>query len=195
MVQKMNLYCDYPKQVRIDHCRKLLSSNQRVSKERTTTSLRRLKTLSGVPDAGPLGAIMAIFGLGVMLPDTLGGIVIGSLPLVFGLFILSKGLGEAAVGRIAQEMRENADAAMFSSYCGQLVFSAIFAVAMGYDKYIGGSDYQFLGCMDWSCSLCSGMDRYRVPCLYCWLYFPFERFILWKTNHPSCIRHGYLLRS
>ena len=81
---------------------------------------------------------MAIFGLGVMLPDTLGGIVIGALPLVFGLFILSKGLGlEATVGRIAQEMRENADAAMFSSLLWTAtVFSAIFAVATGYDKFI-----------------------------------------------------------
>ena len=86
----------------------------------------------------PLGAIMAIFGLGIMLPDALGGVVIGALPLVFGLFILSKGLGlEATVGRIAQEMRENADAAMFSSLLWTTtVFSAIFAVATGYDSYI-----------------------------------------------------------
>ena len=86
----------------------------------------------------PLGAIMAVFGLGVMLPDTLGGIVIGALPLIFGLFILSKGLGiEATVSRVAQEMRENADAAMFSSLLWTTtVFSAIFAVATGYDKYV-----------------------------------------------------------
>ena len=86
----------------------------------------------------PLGAIMAVFGFGVMLPDTLGGIVIGALPLIFGLFILSKGLGiEATVGRIAQEMRENADAAMFSSLLWtSTVFSAIFAVATGYDRYL-----------------------------------------------------------
>jgi putative membrane protein len=86
----------------------------------------------------PLGAIMAVFGFGVMLPDTLGGIVIGALPLIFGLFILSKGLGiEATVGRIAQEMRENADAAMFSSLLWtSTVFSAIFAVATGYDRDI-----------------------------------------------------------
>ena len=49
-----------------------------------------------------------------------------------------KGLGmEATIGRIAQEMRENADAAMFSSLLWTTtVFSAIFAVAMGYDRYI-----------------------------------------------------------
>ncbi|PPR19786.1 MAG: hypothetical protein CFH40_02205, partial [Alphaproteobacteria bacterium MarineAlpha10_Bin3] len=62
-----------------------------------------------------------------------GGIVIGALPLILGLFILSKGLGlETTVGRVVQEMRENADAAMFSSLLwASTVFSAIFAVAEG----------------------------------------------------------------
>ena len=126
-------------QVRIDHVQKIIVKQ---SKGIEGTYYYIAKALEDPKWRAkmlvPLGAIMAIFGLGVMLPDTLGGIVIGSLPLVFGLFILSKGLGiEATVGRIAQEMRENADAAMFSSLLWTTtVFSAIFAVAMGYDKYI-----------------------------------------------------------
>jgi len=126
-------------QVRIDHVQKIIVKQ---SKGIEGTYYYIVKALEDPKWRAkmlvPLGAIMAIFGLGVMLPDTLGGIVIGSLPLVFGLFILSKGLGlEATVGRIAQEMRENADAAMFSSLLWTTtVFSAIFAVAMGYDKYI-----------------------------------------------------------
>ena len=64
----------------------------------------------------PLGAILAIFGLGIMLPNEIGGVVIGALPLVLGLYIFSKGAGiESTVNRVIQEMRENADAAMFSS--------------------------------------------------------------------------------
>ena len=45
---EVNLYCRLSK-VKLEStmCRKLLSSNQRVSKEHTTTSPRRLKTLSG----------------------------------------------------------------------------------------------------------------------------------------------------
>ncbi|MAS31568.1 MAG: hypothetical protein CMA39_01565 [Euryarchaeota archaeon] len=126
-------------QVRIDHVQKIIVKQ---SKGIEGTYYYIVKALEDPKWRAkmlvPLGAIMAIFGLGVMLPDTLGGIVIGSLPLVFGLFILSKGLGlEATVGRIAQEMRENADAAMFSSLLWTTtVFSAIFAVAMGYDRYI-----------------------------------------------------------
>jgi len=126
-------------QVRIDHVQKIIVKQ---SKGIEGTYYYIVKALEDPKWRAkmlvPLGAIMAIFGLGVMLPDTLGGIVIGSLPLIFGLFILSKGLGlEATVGRIAHEMRENADAAMFSSLLWTTtVFSAIFAVAMGYDRYI-----------------------------------------------------------
>ena len=104
-------------QVRIDHVQKIIVKQ---SKGIEGTYYYIVKALEDPKWRAkmlvPLGAIMAVFGLGVMLPDTLGGIVIGALPLIFGLFILSKGLGiEATVSRVAQEMRENADAAMFSS--------------------------------------------------------------------------------
>ena len=79
----------------------------------------------------PLGLVLAILGLGIMLPNEIGGIVIGSLPLLLGLFIFAKGAGiETTVNRVIQEMRENADAAMFSSLLWTAtVFSAIFAGA------------------------------------------------------------------
>jgi len=85
----------------------------------------------------PLGAVLAVFGLGIMLPEPYGGVLVGALPLILGLIILSKGLGlETTVGRIAQEMRENTDAAMFSSLLWtSTVFSAIFAVATGWENY------------------------------------------------------------
>ena len=126
-------------QVRIDHVEKIIVKQ---SKGIEGTYYYIVKALEDpnwrAKMLVPLGAIMAIFGLGIMLPDSLGGVVIGSLPLIFGLFILSKGLGiEATVGRIAQEMRENADAAMFSSLLWTTtVFSAIFAVATGYENYM-----------------------------------------------------------
>ena len=137
-------------QVRIDHVQKIIVKQ---SKGIEGTYYYIVKALEDPKWRAkmlvPLGAIMAVFGLGVMLPDTLGGIVIGALPLIFGLFILSKGLGiEATVSRVAQEMRENADAAMFSSLLWTTtVFSAIFAVATGYDKYMeleAASNYSVL---------------------------------------------------
>lgn len=85
----------------------------------------------------PFGAVMAILGLGIMLPNEIGGVVIGALPLVLGLYIFSKGAGiESTVNRVIQEMRENADAAMFSSLLWTAtLFSAIFAVAEGWREY------------------------------------------------------------
>ena len=42
-----------------------------------------------------------------MLPNEIGGIVIGSLPLLLGLFIFAKGAGiETTVNRVIQEMRK-----------------------------------------------------------------------------------------
>jgi putative membrane protein len=85
----------------------------------------------------PFGAVMAILGLGIMLPNEIGGVVIGALPLVLGLYIFSKGAGiESTVNRVIQEMRENADAAMFSSLLWTAtLFSAIFAVAEGWRAF------------------------------------------------------------
>jgi putative membrane protein len=129
-------------QVRIDHIEKIIVKQ---SKGIESTYYYIVKALEDPKWRAkmlvPLGAILALFGLGVMLPDNIGGIVIGALPLILGLFILSKGLGlEATVGRIAQEMRENADAAMFSSLLWtSTVFSAIFAVAEGYSEYLAVS--------------------------------------------------------
>jgi putative membrane protein len=86
----------------------------------------------------PVGAVMAILGLGIMLPNEIGGVVIGALPLVMGLYIFSKGAGiETTVNRVIQEMRENADSAMFSSLLWTAtLFSAIFAVVEGWRTFI-----------------------------------------------------------
>ena len=85
----------------------------------------------------PFGLVLAILGLGIMLPQEIGGVVIGALPLVTGLYIFSKGAGiETTVNKVIQEMRDNADAAMFSSLLWTAtLFSAIFAVAEGYRAY------------------------------------------------------------
>ena len=125
-------------QVRIDHVEKIIV---RQSKGIEGTYYYIVKALEDPKWRSrfmiPLGAILAIFGLGIMLPNEIGGVVIGALPLVLGLYIFSKGAGiETTVNRVIQEMRDNADAAMFSSLLWTAtVFSAIFAVAEGYQEY------------------------------------------------------------
>ena len=88
----------------------------------------------------PFGLVLAIIGLGIMLPDSIGGFVIGALPLAIGLYIFSKGAGiESTVNKVIQEMRENADAAMLSTLLWfSTLFSAIFAVAEGWRQYSEG---------------------------------------------------------
>tara|TARA_X000000950_G_C13890806_1_gene650776 strand:+ start:636 stop:1826 length:1191 start_codon:yes stop_codon:yes gene_type:complete len=85
----------------------------------------------------PTGLVLAILGLGVMLPDAIGSVVLGGLPLLSGLYIFAKGAGiDDNVNRVMQEMRENADAAMFTSLLWTAtLFSALFAVAEGWRQY------------------------------------------------------------
>ena len=137
-------------QVRIDHVEKIIVKQ---SKGIEGTYYYIVKALEDPKWRAkmlvPLGTVLAIIGLGVMLPNEIGGIVIGALPLILGLFILSKGLGlETTVGRVVQEMRENADTAMFSSLLwASTVFSAIFAVAEGFSKYselVGNTSFSLL---------------------------------------------------
>ena len=125
-------------QVRIDHVEKIIVKQ---SKGIEGTYYYIVKALEDPKWRArfmvPLGLVLAILGLGIMLPNEIGGIVIGSLPLLLGLFIFAKGAGiETTVNRVIQEMRENADAAMFSSLLWTAtLFSAIFAVTEGWRTF------------------------------------------------------------
>ena len=119
-------------QVRIDHVEKIIVKQ---SKGIEGTYYYIVKALEDPKWRAkimiPFGLVLAILGLGIMLPQEIGGIVIGALPLVSGLYII-----ETTVNRVIQEMRDNADAAMFSSLLWTAtLFSAIFAVAEGYRAY------------------------------------------------------------
>ena len=125
-------------QVRIDHVQKVIVKQ---SKGIEGTYYYIVKALEDPKWRAkfmiPFGLVLAIFGLGIMLPNEIGGIVIGGLPLLLGLFIFAKGAGiETTVNRVVQEMRDNADAAMFSSLLWTAtVFSAIFAGAEGWQTF------------------------------------------------------------
>ena len=125
-------------QVRIDHVEKIIVKQ---SKGIEGTYYYIVKALEDPKWRSkimiPVGLVLSLLGLGIMLPNEIGGVVIGGLPLVTGLYLLSKGAGiEATVNKVIQEMRDNADAAMFSSLLWTAtVFSAIFAVAEGYREY------------------------------------------------------------
>ena len=125
-------------QVRIDHVEKVIVKQ---SKGIEGTYYYIVKALEDPKWRSkimiPFGAVLAILGCGIMLPNEIGCVFIGALPLVLGLYIFSKGAGiESTVNRVMQEMRENADAAMFSSLLWTAtLFSAIFAVAEGWRAF------------------------------------------------------------
>ena len=124
-------------QVRIDHVEKIIV---RQSKGIEGTYYYIVKALEDPKWRSrimiPFGAVLAIFGLGIMLPNEIGGIVIGALPLALGLHIFSKARHRIDGQPCHQEMRENADAAMFSSLLWTAtLFSAIFAVAEGWRAF------------------------------------------------------------
>ena len=125
-------------QVRIDHVEKIIVKQ---SKGIEGTYYYIVKALEDPKWRAkimiPFGLVLAVFGLGIMLPNEIGGLLIGGLPMVTGLYILSKGAGiETTVNKVIQETRENADAAMFSSLLWTAtLFSAIFAVAEGWREY------------------------------------------------------------
>ncbi len=77
----------------------------------------------------PLAVFLIIIGLGLILPN--GIALIGSLPLIIGLWVLGKGLGlEAQMERVAMEMRDSATGGLFSSLLwGMSIVCLFLAVA------------------------------------------------------------------
>ena len=139
-------------QVRINHVEKIIVKQ---SKGIEGTYYYIVKALEDPKWRGkimiPFGLVLAIIGLGIMLPDTTGDFVIGALPLAIGLYIFSKGAGiESTVNRVIQEMRENADAALLSTLLWfSTLFSAIFAVAEGWRQYSEGINQATINTVLW----------------------------------------------
>jgi len=85
----------------------------------------------------PISAFLMIIGLGIILWGNGGELLMGGLPLFAGLYLLTKGLGiDDIVARVINDMRDNVDAALFSSiiWLGG-IFSLVFAVAQSWAAY------------------------------------------------------------
>tara|TARA_B100001113_G_scaffold276230_1_gene230792 strand:+ start:223 stop:1356 length:1134 start_codon:yes stop_codon:yes gene_type:complete len=83
----------------------------------------------------PLAITMMILGLGMILPN--GGVLIGAMPLLLGIYLLFKGLGaEDRLERLMRDMRESADAAILSSLLWAVTGVAVLlAIVEGFSTY------------------------------------------------------------
>ncbi len=83
----------------------------------------------------PLSVFLILIGLGMILPN--GGVIIGLMPLLIGIYLMAKGLGaEQHLNSIMRDMRENADAAFVSSILwAGTVFCAVVSLAEGIRVY------------------------------------------------------------
>jgi putative membrane protein len=76
----------------------------------------------------PLAIFLMIFGLGIILPN--GGILIGAMPLIMGIWVLTKGLGlEQQLDRLLNDMRDSATGGIWSSLLWALaIVSVLFSI-------------------------------------------------------------------
>lgn len=85
----------------------------------------------------PVALFLIIFGLGLILPN--GAVLIGSMPLIIGIWILAKGLGwEHQLERLMIDMRESATGGIWSSLLwGLSIVSVLFSILTFYSVFYG----------------------------------------------------------
>ena len=90
----------------------------------------------------PIATFLLILGLGLIVPKY-GNIVIGSLPLIIGAWILAKGLGwEQQLERLFDDMRSSASGGLFSSLLWAVsVVSVLFSILAAFDVFTNNSLY------------------------------------------------------
>lgn len=90
----------------------------------------------------PIATFLLILGLGLIVPKY-GNIVIGSLPLIIGAWILAKGLGwEQQLERLFDDMRSSASGGLFSSLLWAVsVVSVLFSILAAFDVFTDNVAY------------------------------------------------------
>ena len=85
----------------------------------------------------PVALFLMILGLGLILPN--GGVLIGAMPLLIGIWVLAKGLGwEQQLDRLMNDMRDSATGGIWSSLLwGLSIVSVILSVLTAYQVFYG----------------------------------------------------------
>ncbi|HJL64556.1 MAG TPA: DUF373 family protein [Candidatus Thalassarchaeaceae archaeon] len=85
----------------------------------------------------PVALFLMILGLGLILPN--GGVLIGAMPLLIGIWVLAKGLGwEQQLDRLMNDMRDSATGGIWSSLLwGLSIVSVILSILTAYQVFYG----------------------------------------------------------
>ncbi len=85
----------------------------------------------------PVALFLMILGLGLILPN--GGVLIGAMPLLIGIWVLAKGLGwEQQLDRLMNDMRDSATGGIWSSLLwGLSIVSVILSILTTYQVFYG----------------------------------------------------------
>ena len=106
----------------------------------------------------PIAAVMIILGLGLILPN--GAKLIGAMPLIFGIWVLAKGLGwEQQLERLLADMRSAASGSLLTSLLWALAFVSLMIAAVTVIQVLYGTSIEI---QEWATAILPDSTDFEV---------------------------------
>ena len=106
----------------------------------------------------PIAAVMIILGLGLILPN--GAKLIGAMPLIFGIWVLAKGLGwEQQLERLLADMRSAASGSLLPSLLWALALVSLMIAAVTVIQVLYGTSIEI---QEWATAILPDSTDFEV---------------------------------
>ncbi len=106
----------------------------------------------------PIAAVMIILGLGLILPN--GAKLIGAMPLIFGIWVLAKGLGwEQQLERLLVDMRSAASGSLLTSLLWALALVSLMIAAVTVIQVLYGTSIEI---QEWATAILPDSTNFEV---------------------------------
>ena len=106
----------------------------------------------------PIAAVMIILGLGLILPN--GAKLIGAMPLIFGIWVLAKGLGwEQQLERLLADMRSAASGSLLTSLLWALALVSLMIAAVTVIQVLYGTSIEI---QEWATAILPDSTDFAV---------------------------------
>ncbi|HIE63456.1 MAG: hypothetical protein CXT72_01960 [Methanobacteriota archaeon] len=101
----------------------------------------------------PISVFLMIIGLGLIVPN--GGVLIGAMPLIAGIWMFAKGLGwEEQLERLMLDLRESATGGIFSSMLWAIsIFSIILGFVTSYQVFTNMEYVEYSNLRIWAVAI------------------------------------------